>query len=286
MAVHRRGYQRYDGPLTRRSSRLMVLPRFAWEGLMGDRRILVFLLLALFWPLGCLVFIYLSNHAELLLGFPEVVLEFLKIDGQFFVTFMRVQGVFATLLAAFAGPSLIAPDLANGALPLYFSRPLSRPGYILARTLALVGVLSLVTWVPGTVLFFVQTGLVGWSWSVENWVLGAGILIGFLLWILFVSLVAMASSAYVRWRIVAGGLVLGFFFVLAGAAELTSSILRAEWPTAFNPAHAMNQVWCSMLGVEALPGPDALQCLLTMAAFSVFLLFVLHRKLRPVEVVS
>ena len=44
--------------------------------------------------------------------------------------------------------------------------------------------------------------------------------------------VALTSSAYVRWRIVAGGLVLGFFFVLAGAAELTSSVLRAPWPSA------------------------------------------------------
>ncbi len=286
MAVHKRGYQRYDGVVTRRSARLMVLARFAWEGLMRDRRILVLLLLALFWPVACLILIYLSNHAELLLGFPDSLLELLKVDGQFFVSFMRVQATFATFLAAFAGPSLIAPDLANGALPLYFSRPLSRPEYIFARMMALVGVLSAVTWVPGMVLFLVQAGLAGWSWSVENWVLGAGILIGFLLWISFVGLVALTCSACVRWRIVAGGLVLGFFFVLAGATELTSSVLRAEWPAAFNPAHAMNQVWCSMLGVEALAGPDALECFLNMAAFSVFLLYVLHRKLRPVEVVS
>ena len=286
MAVHKHGYRRYDGPLTRRSTRLMVLPRFAWERLMCDRRIVVIFFLALFWPVACLMFVYLSNHSELLLGFPDSVLEFLRIDGQFFVTFMNTQATFATFLAAFAGPSLIAPDLANGALSLYFSRPLSLSEYILARMIVLLGVLSLVTWVPGMVLFFVQSILAGESWFLENWMLGAGVLLGFLLWIVFVSLVAMTSSAYVKWRMVAGGLILGFFFVLAGAAELTSTVLRTQWPTAFNPVRAINQVWCSMLGVEALPGPDALRCFLTMAALAVALLYVLGRKLRPFEVVS
>ena len=140
-----------------------MLPRFAWEELIRDRRIVVIFFLALFWPVACLMFIYLANHTELLLGFPDRFLEFLRIAGQFFVTFMNTQATFATFLAAFAGPSLIAPDLANGTLWLYFSRPLSRPEYILARIMVLVGVLSLVTWVPGMVLFSVQSGMAGGS---------------------------------------------------------------------------------------------------------------------------
>ena len=286
MAVHKRGYARYDGPLTGRLGRLLVLPRFAWEGLMRERRIVMMFIAALFWPAACLMFIYLSNHTELLIGFPDDFLEFLRIDGTFFVYFMNTQAVFAVFLASFAGPSLIAPDLANGALSLYFSRPMSRAEYILSRMLVLVGVLSPVTWIPGVFLFFAQSGLAGGSWFLDHWLLGLGIFVGFLMWILLVSLVGMTSSAYVKWRTVAGGLVLGFFFVLAGAAEMTSAVLRTRWPSAFNPALAMNQVWRWMLGAEALPGPDALQCLLTMVAVSAFLLFVLDRKLRPVEVVS
>ncbi len=286
MAVHKRGYQRYDGPLTGHWARLMVLPRFAWEGLMRDRRIIMIFILALFWPTACLMFIYLSNHTELLLGFGDSFKEFLKIDSGFFVKFMNTQGMFAVWLATFAGPSLIAPDLANGALPLYFSRPLSRPRYVLSRMLVLAGVLSPVTWMPGVVLFAVQSSLAGWSWAADNWMLGVGILFGFLLWMVFVSLVAMTSSAYVRWRVVSGGLVIGFFFVLGGAAEVTRAILRADWPVALSPTHAANRIWRAMLGAEALPGPTGLECFLTMAALSLLLLYVLDRKLRPVEVVS
>ena len=90
----------------------------------------------------------------------------------------------------------------------------------LALALVLVGLLSAVTWVPGVLLFSMQSGMAGWSWFVANWTMGAAIFLGFLLWVLLVGLVAMASSAYVKWRIIAGALVLGVFFVLAGASEL------------------------------------------------------------------
>jgi ABC-2 type transport system permease protein len=286
MAVYKRGYQRYTGPRTGAWTRLLVLPRFAWQRLLEQRLVVILLVVSLFWPLACAVFIYLSNHAELLLGFGPEVLNFLRIDGRFFVIFMNAQSGFAIILSAFAGPSLIAPDLANGALPLYFSRPMSRAEYVLARLLVLLGVLSTVTWIPGVLLFLMQSGMAGWSWFAENWRLGAAVFFGFVLWIVLVSLVAMASSAYVRWRVVAGGLVLGVFFVLAGAAEIAHAVLRVEWVRALNPARNMNQVWRSLLGAEAIPGPGALGCLMAVGIFVVLLLFVLERKLRPVEVVA
>src|SRR2546425_2212514 len=256
MAVYKRGYQRYQGPLSAHWSRLFVLPRFAWQRLMQQRLVVIIFVIAMFWPLGCAGFIYLAHHAELLQGFGPNASRLLKIDGEFFVVFMNAQSMFAIILSAFAGPSLVAPDLANGALPLYFSRPLSRPEYILSRMLVLVGVLSPVTWIPGLLLFSMQSGMAGWTWFTENWRLGAGVFFGFLLWIILVGLVAMASSAYVKWRIVAGALVLGVFFVLAGAAEITNAVLRVEWASAANPARAMDQIWRSMLGSEPGSGPD------------------------------
>ena len=286
MAVYKRGYQRYQGALTVPWTRLFVLPRFAWQRLMQQRLVLIILVVALFWPVACAVFVYSSHHAELLLGFGTPLPDFLKINGDFFVVFMNAQGVFAIILAAFAGPSLIAPDLANGALPLYFSRPLSRSEYVLARMLVLIGILSPVTWIPGVVLFLMQSGMAGWTWTTENWGLGTGVFFGFLLWIVFVSLVALASSAFVKWRIVAGALVLGVFFILAGAAELANQVLRVEWAGVFNPARAMNQIWRWMLRAEANPGPGAFECLVVVGLMVGLLLVVLERKLRPVEVIS
>jgi len=76
---------------------------------------------------------YLVHNASFLqeVGVPEKVLS---IDNRFFFHFISVQGVFAFLLTAFAGPGLISPDLANGALPLYFCRPFSRAEYVLGKS--------------------------------------------------------------------------------------------------------------------------------------------------------
>ena len=136
---------------------------------------------SLFWPLACAVFVYISNHTELLQGLGGPLASFLNINGTFFLTFMGAQSFFAVLLAALAGPGLVAPDLANNALPLYFSRPLSRLDYVLARLLVLAGLLALVTWIPGLLLFGMQVGMAGWSWFAANWTLGAAVAGGFML---------------------------------------------------------------------------------------------------------
>lgn len=289
MAVYKRGYQRYAGPFTGRWTRFMVLPRYAWHRLYQQRLVLLLTMAAFVWPLLCAVFVYLTNRAELLQGFePEVqefIQEFVQVNGQSFSIFMYVQGGVAVFLAALAGPGLLAPDLANNALPLYFSRPLTRWSYALARLFVIVGMLSVVTWIPGLVLFGMQVSLAGGSWFRANWTLGAGMVVGFLLWLLILGLVAMASSAYVKWRVVAGAVSLAVFFILAGVAEMIDAVLRVTWGHILDPAWAVNRVWCALLGVEAPAGPGAGASMVAIAGFVLLLVLVIERKLRPVEVV-
>src|SRR5687768_15184609 len=267
MAVYKRGYQRYSGPLTGRWTRFLVLPRYAWRRLYQQRLVLALTILAFVWPLLCAGFIYLTNHVELLQGLDREFLEFIQVNGQFFSIFMYVQAGFAVLLAALAGPSLIAPDLANNALPLYFSRPLTRWTYALARLTVLAGMLSVVTWIPGLLLFGLQVGLAGGWWFRANWMLGAGVVVGFLLWLLVLGLVAMASSAYVKWRIVAGAVSLAFFFILAGVSEMIDEVFRVTWGHILDPAWTVNRVWCTLLGVDPPEGPGAGASLVALATF-------------------
>jgi ABC-2 type transport system permease protein len=263
-----------------------VLPRYAWRRLYEQRLVLVLTMLAFVWPLLCAGFIYLTNHLELLQGIDEPEFrQFIQVNGRFFSIFMYVQSVFAIFLAALAGPGLIAPDLANNALPLYFSRPLTRWSYALARLTVLVGMLSVVTWIPGLILFGWQVGLAGGSWFRANWTLGAGMVAGFLVWLLILSLVAMASSAYVKWRVVAGAVSLAFFFLLSGVAAMIDAVLRVTWGHIIDPAWAVNQVWCALLGVEPFEGPGAGASAGALAAMALLLVVVIERKLRPVEVV-
>jgi ABC-2 type transport system permease protein len=285
MAVYKRGYRRYTGPLTGAWTRFMVLPRYAWRRLYQQRLVLLLTMAAFVWPILCAGFVYLTNRAELLQGLEPEFRAFIQVNGRFFSIFMYVQGGIAVFLAALAGPGLLAPDLANNALPLYFSRPLTRWSYALARLTVIIGMLSVVTWIPGLLLFGFQGALAGGWWMIANWTLAFAVVAGFLLWLLVLGLVAMASSAYVKWRIVAGAVSLAIFFLLSGVAAMIATIFRASWAHVLDPAWSVNRVWCALLGVDPPDGPGAGASLLALMVFVLLLVLVIERKLRPVEVV-
>lgn len=288
MAVYKRGYQRYKGPVNGRWARFMVLPRFTWSRLFQKRLVILLLVLSMIWPLLCAVYLYIGNHADLLegLGIGSSFLDFIQGNSQFFMVFMNVQAVFAVFMAALAGPGCISPDLANNALPLYLSRPINRTEYAAGRLVALSGLLSVVTWIPGLVLFTMQAAMAGNGWFSEHWKIGPGMFAGFAVWILLVSLVALSSSAYVRIKFVAGGLVLGFFFILSGASGIVNVVFRSEWGYAINPAWITRRLWYPMLSLEPPEGPGAFGSLVVLVILILLLVFILERKLRPVEVIS
>ena len=153
-----------------------------------------------------LLLIYLVHSATLLeqIGVRN---QILAIDNEFFFHFMAVQGVLAFLLTAFVGPGLISPDLANGALPLYFCRPFSRAEYVLGKSSVLAILLSQITWIPGLILFGMQASLAGPGWAWDHLWMAWSLVISSLIWIAFLSLLAMALSAWVKWRVVAGALL-------------------------------------------------------------------------------
>ncbi len=285
MAVYKRGYQRYEGPRTSHVARLLVMPREAWRRVSEQRTVTALIAVSCIWPLLCALFIYVSNHTELWAGMGGDFRKLLAIDEMFFLTFMKVQSVFSVLLAALAGPGLIAPDLGNQGLALYFSRPISRLEYALAKMAALVWLLSLVTWVPGLALFLMQVSMAPAGWTAAHWQLGAAVVFGFWQWVALVALVALASSAWVRWRLIAGAVVLGYFFVLSGVGVLVNAIFRVEWGDLINPLRASYGLWCVLAGAEMPAGLSLPTALLALALMGALLSLALERRLRPVEVV-
>jgi ABC-2 type transport system permease protein len=158
--------------------------------------------------------------------------------------------------------------------------------YALGKLSTLFGMLSLITWIPGLLLFGMQVGMADKEWFRANWRLGPGIVAGFALWILLVSLVALASSAYARFRAVSGGLVLGFFFILGGASGIINGVFRVTWGHALNPTWAAYRIWCAMLDVDPTSGPGVPACGLVLFLILLLLALVIERKVRPVEVIS
>jgi len=238
-----------------------------------------------FWPLICLSMIYLAHSASFLqqMGLPAGVLS---IDNKFFFQFMSVQGVFAFLLTAFAGPGLISPDLANGALPLYFCRPFSRVEYVLGKSSVLAILLSQITWVPGLVLFIMQASLAGPSWAWNNLWIAGSLVLSSLLWIAILSLLAMALSAWVKWRIVAGALLLGVMFFGAGFAQAINGVMRTEWGHFFNVAYLMGTVWNGLFQVDSEHAIPVAQAWIALLVYCTICLGLLMRKVRAYEVIK
>ncbi|MBS1833987.1 MAG: ABC transporter permease [Acidobacteria bacterium] len=230
MAVYKRTYKGYEGAQTPEWSRFLILPRYAWESLFKQRFLLIFYVICFFYPIGAGIFLYINANLGMLASLIEGAgnLKGLEIDGKFFYIFSSVQGSLAFILTAFIGPGLISPDLSNSALPLYFCRPFSRTEYVAGKLGVVAFLLSFITWIPGLLLFLLQ-----WSVGPEGWFakyswIAPAIFLSNVMWILLISLLALALSAWVRWKVVAGALLLLVFFLSTGLAAAINAVMRTD----------------------------------------------------------
>src|SRR6202042_295715 len=249
VAVYRRTYTSYSGALTPAWSRCLVLFRYSRRNLFRSKFQTGFFVLCFFYPLLCLIGIYLAHNLSFLERYSGST-QLLTIDNKFFFVFITVQGVLAFMLTAFTGPGLISPDLANGALPLYLYRPFSRAEYVLGKSSVLAILLSQITWIPGLILFGMQASLMGPSWTWTHLWIAASLVLSSLIWIAVLSLLAMALSAWVKWRIVAGALLLAVMFFGAGFAQAINAVLQTDSGHFFNVAYLMTTVWTSLFRIH------------------------------------
>ena len=284
MAVYRRNYKPYAGALTPAWSRFMVIFRYSRKSLFRSKVQTGLFVVCFFFPLACLVMIYLAHSAGFLakIGIPS---EILSIDNNFFFRYMSTQGALAFLLTAFAGPGLISPDLANGALPLYFCRPFSRAEYVLGKSSVLAILLSAVTWIPGLVLFAMQASLEGATWAWTNLWIAGSLIMSSLIWIAILSLLAMALSAWVKWRIVAGALLLGVMFFGAGFGQAINAVLRTDSGYFFNLGYLMATVWNALFHIDRMHDIPVFQAWIALLFYCSVCLWLLLRKVRAYEVV-
>jgi ABC-2 type transport system permease protein len=250
VSVNKRSYRSYTGPVTPTRWRFLVIARYGLADVWQSRVTNILFVLCLVPMLISLVFIYIANSetARLLIGMQNVRL--LAIDQNFFFRMLHVQCWLALLPAAWIGPRLISQDLTHNALPIILSRPITRREYVLGKLVVLWGFLSVVTWLPLLLLFAFQAHMSKIPWLVEHWYIGSGVLFGSLLWIALIALLALALSAWVRWRIVATALVFGAIFVTAGFGTVFNAVMRSNIGSLINLPLMTSELWAALLRVE------------------------------------
>jgi ABC-2 type transport system permease protein len=150
----------------------------------------------------------------------------------------------------------------------------------------LVYVLSLITWVPGLILFAIQWSLAGWTWAKDNWWIAGGLLVGSAIWIVLLSLIAMAMSAWVKWKVAAGTLIIGIFIAGAGFGAAINSVMRTRYGSLINLSEVIATVWAKLFRVNPTTGIDLFDAWMSLAAACVICLWLLTRKVRAFEVVK
>src|SRR5882672_6398540 len=104
MAVYKLTYKGHEGESTPAWSRFLIPARYNYAKLTQIRFLMLFVTVSLFYPMGCIVYVYLSANPDFVasIGLPPF-----QIDSEFFYRFCRIQGVLSYLLTAFVSPSLI-----------------------------------------------------------------------------------------------------------------------------------------------------------------------------------
>jgi hypothetical protein len=292
VAVYERGWKRWEGERTTPFQRFRVIPVSALRDVFTSRIFSAFFLLCFLPSLAAATLIYLHYNVSALEVLNLRVNELVAINGAFFLFFQGFTDFLAFLIAFTIGPALISADLANNALPLYLSRPITRTGYVAGKFAALLVPLSLVTWIPGLLLVLLQTSLEGFGWLSDNLRIPAAIFAGSMIWIVVLSLLMLAASAWVKRKSFARILVVGYFFTIGAFGTAINVSLGTNLGSLLSLTDTMTVLNLKMFGVEGvqvnamaenLPWTYALAGLAVMGTLC---LLALLKKVRAYEVVK
>ncbi|UWZ85409.1 ABC transporter permease [Occallatibacter riparius] len=288
MSVYKHEYRAYTGTLTPLWVRVAVVVRYAFAEAWSSRITATLFTLSMAPVVVYLVGIYLANNA-LARALVMKGNSFLTINASYFVKVLETQSWLALVLTAWIAPRLISFDLADNALPILLSHPISRFGYVLGKFIALFACLSLVTWIPCLLLFVFQGYSSEQPWLMANLRIAAGLMAGSLIWIVLLSFLGLAMSSRVKWRVAATGVIFAVVFIPAGIGGIIMAILRTKWGLLLNAPAIMTQLWQQLLGAPVsmradfvLPDAAILAMLAAVCAVSVY---ILNARIRAREVV-
>jgi len=292
MAVYEHTYQPYAGRLTPLWSRFLVIPQHAYRAVFQSKLFTGLFAICFVCPLIMAIIIYLHHNVNALALFRIQSADIVPINGSFFRVFLMIQSSFAFLLTVLVGPALVSRDLTNNALPLYLCRPFSRAEYVLGKASVLIILLSLITWVPGLLLFIFQSYLEGFGWLTANLWIANAVFVGSVLWIVLLTLFSLALSAWIKWRVAASGALFALLTIPMAIASLISELFRTPWSHLFNPSMLLKFVTDDLFFYDSSSDFDPWMVLpvwaawIGLAGFVALSVWLLSRKVRAYEVIT
>lgn len=304
MAVYEHTYKRYGGELTPTWSRFLIIPRHAYKSVFQSKLFVAFFVACFVAPLIYAILIYLHHNVNALGILQANINELVPINNTFFLSFTSVQGSFVFFLTLLVGPPLVSRDLTNNGLPLYLCRPFSRAEYVIGKMSVVLILSSLITWVPGLLLFLFQAYLEGGGWLKANLWIAYAIWSGSWVWIITLALLSQAVSAWVKWRVVASAILLAVFFIPSVLGEVINTLFQTRYGHLISLGALVANIWAGLFRTfnplssdvrevhngkiirEVLINqPPLWSFWLMLALVCVFCLWLLYTRVRAYEVV-
>jgi ABC-2 type transport system permease protein len=254
--IHDLGYRRYDGPRLGRAQIVRALTWHSFRSAFGIGR-----------GVKAKIIPILASVAICL---PAFVNAFAVARGNprlfgYDVYVPQLRVIVVTIFIAAQAPELVSRDLRSHVLPLYFSRPIRRGDYPLAKYIALTAALLLLIEVPLLITYvgtIASAGSGGIDVLTETRALIPGLGVG-LMWAVLMAAVGLVLASLTGRRAYATGIVAISCFLTWTVSELliqaeggpTSTSTGARIGGLFSPFNLLDGIRMWLGGTS--PGEDA-----------------------------
>jgi ABC-2 type transport system permease protein len=243
MPVFEQGYQHWSGKRSGRAGRWLTITRQGLRGQFKGWPVRVLLLLAWMPALGLVITLafwgLFEQGSQDVLAMLQPILPAgvaadphayrLSVWTIAYSVFFKFELTFIMLLVLVAGPNLISRDLRFNALPLYFSRPLTRLDYFLGKLGVLAALVAAVAVLPAAVAyvlgvcFSLDLGVIADTWRL----LPAAIVYGLVI-VVSAGTLMLALSSLSRRSLYVGIAWVGLWIISATVASVLGNVHRGS----------------------------------------------------------
>ena len=191
------------------------------------------------------------------------------------------------LITIYVGSGLIASDLAANALPIYFSKPITRMDYVAGKFAIIACFLALVFVLPVLLLFIFTIGVdPNLQFLKENfWVLFSILGYGGLI-VAVVSLFILALSSMARSGRVVGVAFIGVTIFSPAVGRIISLIIGSDQVLLLSITDNISRLSDALFNQQASTRLSPVLSLLMLGLVCAWSAWVLSRRIRPVEIVK
>ncbi len=231
MPIYDQSYKRWDGQYYPLGTRWLIIAGESLRRVFKGKGIKICLFIGaipfLIWMARIYIavnFDTLTADGSLFQDFGPIRESLTNIDLDFYHHFYEIELSLVFFVVFIAGGSLIADDRRSNALPVYLSKSITRTDYVLGKAMAVAFPVSLITLVPGILLYFFHAVFRDkWSLLVTDARILFAIVLFSLLVIVSSTLLILAISSLTKQGRYAA---FGFIAVVVGGTIL-SNMLRS-----------------------------------------------------------